>query len=122
MKDQLQQKPIQRQASPNWGAGRQGVTKTPPATAAAGSTVQRARTKGVNSYDAGIGAAWHVHHGEHVKYNGNDDTRMNFDGRSKEEVLEHMAQYHAELPNKYRNNPVVVDSYLKCQKWVNKNL
>jgi len=122
MKEPQLQIPVQRKAAPQWGAGKQGAAVTPPTTATPNHTVQRARTKGVNSYDAGIGEAWHIHHGEHVKYNGNDDTRMNFDGRSKEEVLAHMNLYNAELPDKYRNNPIVVDSYLKCVKWINKNL
>ena len=37
----------------------------------------------IQRFDAGIGAGWHVHFGSHLKYNGNNATRVNFPGRSQ---------------------------------------
>ncbi|NKB81205.1 MAG: hypothetical protein GKS05_04810 [Nitrospirales bacterium] len=40
----------------------------------------------IQKFDAGIGAGWHIHYGEHVKYDSNNATRVNFGGRTRRQV------------------------------------
>lgn len=72
--------------------------------------------KGIN-YEAGQGSMWHVHK-DHVKYNGDDRSRINFDGRTKTYIKKEMEMYHNTLShNKNRHH-----TYLECRKWINKHL
>ena len=74
------------------------------------------QAKGIN-YDAGVGALWHVHI-DHVKYNGDNGSRINFAGRSKTYIKREMERYH----NTLAHDPARHHSYLACRKWVNKYL
>ncbi|MEE3878046.1 hypothetical protein [Vibrio sp. YYF0003] len=72
--------------------------------------------KGIN-FEAGQGSMWHVHK-DHVKYNGDDRSRINFDGRTKTYIKKEMEMYHNTLShNKNRHH-----TYLECRKWINKHL
>lgn len=74
------------------------------------------QSKGIN-YEAGQGSMWHVHK-DHVKYNGDDRSRINFDGRTKTYIKKEMEMYHNTLShNKNRHH-----TYLECRKWINKHL
>ncbi len=76
------------------------------------------RANGRNAYDAGIGANWHVHHGEHVKYDGRNETRVNFAGRTAQQVLTELAQViqNNNLGYTTVNNP----HYNSCIRWINR--
>ncbi|QDO89501.1 hypothetical protein FNH13_15130 [Ornithinimicrobium ciconiae] len=65
-------------------------------------------------FDAGTGATWHIHYGEHVKYGSMGETRINFGGKTKAAVLQEL---------KERAAPVADKSNLQqCRTWINKNL
>lgn len=65
-------------------------------------------------FDAGTGATWHVHYKEHVKYGSRADTRVDFSGRTKQEVLKQLSAAAASVPDKA--------NLQKCRIWINKNL
>lgn len=74
------------------------------------------QAKGIN-YEAGIGSLWHVHK-DHVKYNGDNSSRVNFAGRSKTSIRNEMKAYHNTLGHsKGRHH-----TYIQCRKWITRNL
>lgn len=68
-------------------------------------------------YEAGQGHLWHVHK-DHVKYNGDNASRINFFGRSKTSIRKAMQQYHQTLPNSRNLNW----TYVACDRWIRSNL
>ncbi|MBR9875581.1 hypothetical protein L3V31_15715 [Vibrio sp. J1-1] len=74
------------------------------------------QSKGIN-FDAGQGSLWHVHK-DHVKYNGDDSSRVNFTGRSKTLIKKNMEIYHNTLSHSQNRH----HTYLECRKWINKHL
>lgn len=75
-----------------------------------------AQAKGIN-YEAGAGDLWHVHK-DHVKYNGDNSSRINFTGRSKTYIKKQMELYHNTLGHDTNRH----HTYLQCRQWINKNL
>ncbi|WP_112478978.1 hypothetical protein [Vibrio variabilis] len=71
---------------------------------------------GNNAYKAGKGAYWHVHY-DHVKFGGLPETRINFDGRKRNQVLRQM--------HKMRNVPPQskegAQTYRACREYILKN-
>lgn len=74
------------------------------------------QAKGIN-FEAGTGNLWHVHK-DHVKFNGDNGSRINFKGRSKAFIKKQMEAYHNTLPH----NANTHHTYLQCRKWINKHL
>lgn len=74
------------------------------------------QAKGIN-YEAGQGNLWHVHK-DHVKYNGDNSSRINFAGRSKTYIKKQMEQYHNTLSHDSNRH----HTYLQCRKWINRHL
>ena len=72
--------------------------------------------KGIN-FDAGTGDNWHVHK-DHVKYNGDNSSRINFAGRSKTQIKKAMQEYHDTLGH----SPERQTTYLDCRRWISKHL
>lgn len=68
-------------------------------------------------FEAGFGNLWHVHN-NHVKYNGDNASRTNFDGRTKSYVVRRMRAYH----NTLAHNPQRHLSYQLCRRWIKDNL
>lgn len=68
-------------------------------------------------YEAGFGHLWHVHI-DHVKYNGDDASRINFLNRTKSYILRKMRNYHNTLAHNYARHL----SYRLCRRWVKDNL
>ena len=40
----------------------------------------------IQKFNAGIGSGWHIHHRNHVKYDSNDATRVDFAGRTRRQI------------------------------------
>lgn len=72
--------------------------------------------KGIN-YEAGTGEDWHVHK-DHVKYDGDNSSRINFAGRSKTQIKKAMQEYHDGLGH----SPARQTTYLACRRWISKHL
>lgn len=89
---QFKNKPIQRQTS--------------------GSTV-------IQKFNAGIGAGWHIHHREHIKYASNNATRVNFSGRNRKQI-------GYELEQKIQDNGLAETKgnadFIACKTWIRDNI
>lgn len=84
---------------------------SPAALAAGGGVVQR--------FDAGIGAGWHIHFGEHIKYNSTDGTRVNFGGRTRRDIgfaLEGKIQDHGLAATKTGAD------FRECMTWIRNHI
>jgi hypothetical protein len=84
-----------------------------------GSVVERSpvvQRKGIN-YEAGTGNLWHVHK-DHVKYDGNNGSRINFAGRTKTYIKTAMERYHNTLGHDTNRH----HTYMQCRKWINEKL
>ncbi len=69
--------------------------------------------KGIN-FQAGTGDGWHVHK-DHIKYNSNNATRINFDNRSRREIgyqLEEVIQRNGLAETKHR------EDFIECKTWI----
>jgi hypothetical protein len=66
-------------------------------------------------FKAGSGNLWHVHK-DHVKYK--NESRINFEGRTKSHILKRMFAYHKTLPHNSLNQ----SSYKDCRKWIQKHV
>jgi hypothetical protein len=64
-------------------------------------------------FDAGKGDSWHIHK-DHVKYDSNNETRVNFTGRTKETILEKIDEVLGRYP---KLNKSGID---KCRKYIDK--
>ncbi len=69
----------------------------------------------VKRYDAGAGADWHVHKG-HIKYDGNNKSRVNFNQRQAAVILNEVAQKVARY-----SLPTNSIHYTKCLNYINDN-
>lgn len=70
-------------------------------------------------FDAGIGAGWHIHYGDHVKYNGNDATRVNFTGRTRRQIgyaWEQVIQNYGLAGTKANQD------FIDCKTWIRNNI
>jgi len=72
--------------------------------------------KGIN-YEAGTGEDWHVHK-DHVKYDDDNSSRINFTGKSKTQIKKAMQEYH----NSLGHSPERQTTYLACRRWISKHL
>jgi hypothetical protein len=77
-------------------------------------TVSGLRKK--NDFDGGVGARWHVHYGEHVKFGTRDGTRRNFKGRTQTDILDALTAIVKAEPglNMGDNAP----SYAAVREWI----
>jgi len=55
------------------------------------NTTQFSLQKVVQLFDAGNGAQWHIHH-EHIKLGNMNDSRVEFNGRSKKEIRKELGE------------------------------
>lgn len=74
------------------------------------------QAKGIN-YEAGTGEDWHVHK-DHVKYDGDNSSRINFVGRTKTQIKKAMQAYHDTLGHSNERQT----TYLACRRWISKHL
>lgn len=72
--------------------------------------------KGIN-YEAGTGEDWHVHK-DHVKYDGDNSSRINFAGRSKTQIKKAMQEYHDTLGHSKERQT----TFIACRRWISKYL
>jgi len=73
---------------------------------------------GDHAYDAGDGALWHVHHGDHVKFGGQVNTRINFGGRTRNQVLRQLRGRRNLTPQ----TPDGARTYMECVRWILRNV
>ena len=73
---------------------------------------------GDHAYDAGEGAYWHIHHGDHVKFGGQGETRINFAGRARNKILKQLRSKRSLTPQSREG----AQSYHDCVNWILKNL
>lgn len=73
----------------------------------------------IQKFNAGIGAGWHIHHGEHIKYASNNATRVNFSGRNRKQI-------GYELEQKIQNNGLAATKgnadFIACKTWIRNNI
>lgn len=72
---------------------------------------------GDNAYDAGAGGDWHIHYGQHIKYDGMNETRVNFHGRSRKQIRRELGAIidrYAVLQNTVRGQ-----NFRACINWIN---
>ncbi len=50
------------------------------------------RANGRHAYQAGAGNRWHIHHEEHIKYDGIDGTRVNFENKKKRQIFNELGR------------------------------
>ncbi|HCL04992.1 MAG TPA: hypothetical protein DHW64_03065 [Chitinophagaceae bacterium] len=74
------------------------------------------QAKGIN-YEAGTGEDWHVHK-DHVKYDGDNSSRINFTGKTKTQIKKAMQEYHDTLGHSKERQT----TYIACRRWVSKYL
>lgn len=67
-------------------------------------------------FDAGVGARWHVHYGEHVKFGSRDDTRLNFGGRVGADILDALTDIVEDEPG--LNMGDNIRSYAAVREWI----
>lgn len=76
-----------------------------------------ASLKGIN-FQAGIGSGWHIHKG-HIKYGTNNDTRINFAGRTRQqigyELQQKIDEYNLEDTKTWAD-------FLACTAWLRANI
>ncbi len=72
---------------------------------------------GANAYDAGEGAYWHVHYGDHVKFGGLAETRINFDGRTRNKILRQLRAQRNVPPQSQKGGA----TYIQCVNWILRN-
>lgn len=70
-------------------------------------------------FDAGIGAGWHIHFGDHVKYNGNNATRVNFAGRSRRQIGYAWEQV---IQNNGLAGTKANQDFIDCKAWIRNNI
>lgn len=73
----------------------------------------------IQKFDAGIGAGWHVHYGDHIKYSNNNATRINFAGRTRRQVgyaLEQAIQAQGLAATKANAD------FIACKTWIRNNV
>ncbi|MDN3667374.1 hypothetical protein ACFFU1_10765 [Algibacter miyuki] len=73
---------------------------------------------GGNAYNAGQGAFWHVHHAEHVKFGGLGETRINFGGRNRNQVLRRLNS-QKNVPPQSQQGGI---TYQQCVRWILRNI
>jgi hypothetical protein len=73
---------------------------------------------GDHAYDAGEGAYWHIHHGEHVKFGGQGETRINFGGRTRNKILRQLRGKRNLTPQSQEG----AQTYHQCVNWILRNL
>lgn len=71
------------------------------------------------SYTAGVGSGWHIHYNEHMKYNGTDGTRVNFDGRTRKKILQDLGQ---KITSNRLEGKIKGADFKACIKWIFQNL
>lgn len=73
----------------------------------------------IQKFDAGIGAGWHIHFGEHIKYANNNATRVNFGGRNRRQI-------GYELEQKIQANGLAATKanadFIACRTWIRNNI
>ncbi|MDR3023543.1 hypothetical protein [Chryseobacterium sp.] len=69
--------------------------------------------------DAGTANLWHVHAG-HFKYGSIDETRVNFAGRTREQILAQIDE-NAPINAPYMKKDGQILTYEDCIKWIKKN-
>lgn len=73
----------------------------------------------IQKFDAGIGAGWHIHHREHIKYANNNATRVNFGGRNRKQI-------GYELEQKIQDNGLAATKanadFIACRTWIRNNI
>jgi len=55
------------------------------------SQITLQRVAQLERFDAGSGSVWHIHH-DHIKLGNNQDSRVNFNGRSKKEIRKELGE------------------------------
>jgi hypothetical protein len=73
----------------------------------------------IQKFDAGIGEGWHIHYGNHVKYDSNNDTRVNFGGRTRRQIgyaWEEKINEHGLMGTKETAD------FISCKTWMRNNL
>lgn len=77
--------------------------------------IQRVHQRVIQRFDAGTGAGWHIHYGEHVKYDSNNATRVNFGGRTRRQIgyaWEQVIQDHGLAETK------TTPDFIACKTWI----
>lgn len=69
--------------------------------------------------DAGAPNLWHVHEG-HFKYGSIKETRVNFAGRTLEQIMAKIAE-NEPINAPYMKTDNQVRTYEDCIKWIKKN-
>lgn len=78
-----------------------------------------AGTPVIQRFDAGVGAGWHIHYGEHIKYNSTNGTRVNFGGRSSKQIgeqIEEKVQSHGLAATKTGAD------FIECMTWIREHI
>lgn len=73
----------------------------------------------IQKFDAGVGAGWHVHYGDHIKYANNNATRINFAGRTRRQIgfaLEQAIQAQGLAGTKANAD------FIACKTWLRNNV
>jgi len=73
----------------------------------------------IQKFDSGTGAGWHIHFGEHIKYASNNATRVNFGGRTRQQVgyaLEQKIQENGLAATKADQD------FIACKTWIRNNI
>ncbi len=70
-------------------------------------------------FDAGIGAGWHIHYQDHVKYASNNATRVNFQGRTRRQIG--YAWEQAIQANGLAGTKANAD-FIACKTWIRNHI